>query len=153
MTLDEAFNYDPLTGIIKWRSKRRGIKQGMIAGKRDINGYVVITFDGKTYRAANLAWRLYYGEWPDKKLDHKNRINNDNRINNLRPATRSQNNANTKRKHRSMKGVYRYKKTKWIAKLTANGVYYHLGIFDCPLLAYIVVQNKHQELWGEFSCV
>jgi hypothetical protein len=49
------------------------------------------------YYAHRLAWLWWFGEWPEGGLDHINRIRNDNRIDNLREATRSENQRNRRK--------------------------------------------------------
>ena len=56
----------------------------MQAGTPDREGYVVIRYAGKGYKAHRLAWLHVYGRWPNGPLDHINRLKNDNRIENLR---------------------------------------------------------------------
>lgn len=60
------------------------------------SGYVRVMINGKSYAAHRLIWMLYYKEYLDSsiEIDHINHIKHDNRISNLRKATRSQNQHN-----------------------------------------------------------
>ncbi len=137
ITLEELksnYFYDPLVGNFI-RITKRGIKCniGDIAGTTDKDGYVIISFNKKLYRAHRLAWLYVYGVWPVYELDHKNRIRNDNRINNLREATRSQNLCNRPTQKNNIigqKGIYFDKKRKkYRVKIILNKKDTHGGYF------------------------
>lgn len=63
-------------------------------GTRHSKGYWTIGIDGRYYKAHRLAWLFVNGEWPDGEIDHINGNKTDNRIANLRIASRSQNMVN-----------------------------------------------------------
>lgn len=67
---------------------------GGLAGTLHSKGYWVIGIDGKNYKAHRLAWLYVHGEWPAGEIDHINGDKRDNRIANLRVATRSENTTN-----------------------------------------------------------
>ena len=69
--------YNPLTGEFKWRPSN--------------NGYVSIRIQGKAYLAHRLAWLITYGKMPKKDIDHIDRNRQNNRIDNLREVTASEN--------------------------------------------------------------
>lgn len=68
---------------------------GNLAGTLDGNGYLQIQINKKTYRSHRLIFLYHHGYLPEF-IDHINGIKNDNRIENLRPATKSQNLFNSK---------------------------------------------------------
>lgn len=98
--LKELLHYDPVVGIFirKSTTNHNGAAVGDIAGFVDKDGYVRIGIDGFGYPAHRLAWLYMTGTFPDGDVDHKNNIRTDNRFKNLRPASRSQNNMNQKRR-------------------------------------------------------
>lgn len=101
--LHEWIIYFRMTGKFFWRrSPSKKIKAGQEAGS-DTYGYRQIKFRGKLYRSHRLAWALEYGYFP-KEIDHRNQIKNDNRISNLRDATRRQNNRNKKTQRNNKSG-------------------------------------------------
>lgn len=61
------------------------------------NGYRAVRFRGKPIRVHRLIWLWVHGRWPSGDIDHINGAKDDNRIENLREATRSQNITNKKR--------------------------------------------------------
>lgn len=141
-------NYSPDSGSMKWNRKPSSEKDaarwnarysGKECGNIDFQGYRAIKINGKTFKAHRLAWLHYYGEWPKGQIDHINRVRDDNRIENLRDVTRSQNqqNVSIRRTNTSgAKGVYFFKGTgKWHARICVNGKQKHLGFFNDLRLA------------------
>lgn len=165
--LNEVLDYDPETGnfirkiTVNGRSagKTSGRQVGRIAGSRDGHGYTVIGIDGKKYWAARLAFLWMTGEWPSYDVDHIDGNPSNNRWINLRQATTQQNLRHKriqKNNKSGFKGVHKHKDAdgvwagKWRAKIKA-GRHIHLGLFDCPVaayLAYIVASDVH---FGEFA--
>jgi hypothetical protein len=132
--LKEMLEYDPHTGLFKWKVKKSHIVfPGRPAGCLNKFGYMRIGIGGKSYMAHKLAWFYYYGTWPITDTDHINRERADNRICNLREATRSQNTLNTKthRNHTSgVRGVDWVKNCqKWMARIQVNGSRQTIGLF------------------------
>jgi len=149
----EVLDYDSLTGIFKWRiSKARRVCAGDIAGHKDQLGYIIIVIDQKYYKAHRLAWFYITGELPQQHIDHKNRVRDDNRLNNLRLATRFQQRVNSKTIRNGLKGAWR-NGNKWSAEIRANGEKRYLGIFDTELEAHEAYCQAARELHGEFACV
>ncbi len=130
--IKEAFNYDPLTGIVTRRIRRGNFLEGSIAGGPDQEGYIRIWFCNRYYRATNIIWALHYGKWPDEIIDHKDRNPSNNVISNLREATQSQNqrnrSANRLPTQTGVKGVV-LKRGKYIAKIRAGKERFYLGSF------------------------
>ena len=148
--LKEIFDYNPETGKFSWRAE-----PGCVTS----NGYRYIKVDGKLQLAHRLAWFYHYGVEPDGLIDHINGDRCDNRIENLRLATYSQNSANAKRHTRNTSGLKgackvlrRGKWTgKWQASITFQRKQIALGYFDTKEEAheaYMDAARKHQ---GEFA--
>lgn len=156
--LRELLIYDPLTGVFTWRvSRRHKTRAGSIAGSLCSRGYRDIQIDGISYRAHRLAWLYVHGEWPPSDLDHKDTVHDHNWIDNLRPATNSQNRANTRREIRNtsgFKGVSRYTRrcgVRWRAYIQKDGKMVHLGSFLAPELAHAAYTAAAQQMFGEFA--
>jgi HNH endonuclease len=126
--------YDPSSGIFTWKVARmHGHQPGAAAGSPGRDGYCTIMIDGKAYKAHRLAWLLHTGNWPKTQIDHINRVRDDNRIENLREATKSQNQINSgmyRNNKSGYRGVRFHKvRNKWVAEIRRNGRTRHLGLF------------------------
>ncbi|NDZ93286.1 hypothetical protein G3I13_01740 [Streptomyces sp. SID6673] len=88
-------------------------------------------------------------------VDHRNRNRLDNRRENLRIATRAQNNANRKSSHRSTSqylGVYWHTRQKrWAATLRTSSTQIHIGYFDNEAEAAWMYDQWAVEIHGEFA--
>ena len=93
-TLKKHLDYDPETGIFKWKIARRGVKSGSVAGTLTLTGYIQIQLFNKLYLAHRLAWLYVNGEFPEDQMDHINGVKIDNRIVNLRAVTHVENSKN-----------------------------------------------------------
>lgn len=158
--LYEVLDYDPITGAFRWirRQPAGRPSQGGIAGTLTSRGYREIFIDRKKYRASRLAWFYMTGNWPDEEIDHKNRVKDDDRWENLRGATSSQNKANTaltSRNTSGVKGVSWYRDPRWnygswTACIRRNGKTVHLGYFDTIEEAGTAYAKAAKEIYGEF---
>ena len=153
--LKEMFHYQPESGDLVWLvNKARRIKIGDQAGSMNGDGYLKIGIDGKIYQAHRLAWLYEHGFLPPDQIDHINGTPSDNRLENLRPATPSENmrnrgfQANNKSGH---KGVHWHRgKGKWCAEIRVHGVKKHLGYFDVIEDAALAYISAAKVLHGEF---
>lgn len=106
---------------------------GKIAGSCKPSGYVGIRLVGRVWYAHRLAWLYMTGEWPLADIDHKDRVRNNNRWENLRIASPSQNQYNRIDQVPSSgyRGVTFHKQSgRWRARIKANGRCHSLGYFD-----------------------
>lgn len=131
--LKELLRYDPETGVFTWRATKSRRKAGAVAGSIQF-GYVRISIHRKIYSAHRLAWLYVYGKWPDKEIDHINRVKNDNRLCNLRDTTREINNQNASLRKDSPFGVRgvtkHFASSKYRARIQAGKKIVYLGQFD-----------------------
>lgn len=155
--LREVFDYNPETGFFYWR-ERTGTRVtiGKVAGfvhRQRRHRY--IHFDGKNHLAHRLAWLYVYGEWPENEIDHINRNPDDNRIANLRKATRAQNGSNVGRLRNNTsgyKGVTWHKGAKkWMAQIQVEEKFVYLGLFDDPAIAHSAYAAASKKYHGEFG--
>lgn len=162
--LREILDYDPATGVFTYRRNRGGGKQkgqraGNISRRSNDNGggYRIIAIEGREYGAHRLAWLHVHGRWPAGKLDHKNTVRDDDRLDNLREATHSQNMANKGRATNNtsgFKGVSWNKNAgKWIASIQANGKYEYLGLHPTAEAAHAAYCNAAHRLFAGFARV
>jgi len=147
----DYLSYDPDTGIFTWVKPRKGVKKSKIAGRKDQNGYITICFNGTHHLAHRLAWFYTYGVFPDSNIDHKNKDRSDNRIENLRLATVSQNGGNQKHqtgRSSKYKGVSWHKRDKvWRCNFKSR----HVGTFLTEELAAEAYNERAKEFYGEFA--
>jgi hypothetical protein len=102
-----------------------------------------------------LMHRLIINAPDGYDTDHVNCNKLDNRISNLRIATRMQNNCNQKlgsNNTSGYKGVYFDKrKSKWKSCISINGVIHHLGYFADKESAHSAYCAAAMNLYGEFA--
>ena len=155
--LRELLTYAPETGLFYWKvapSNGRTVV-GSVAGRVNDEGYRKIGIDGRVYAAHRLAYLYMPGEWPKELIDHENLARDDNRWRNLRPATRTQNKANSlPRSACGFKGVYITKKRgkiRWRAQIRAEGHLHSLGYYGTPEEANAAYAAAADKLFGEFA--
>ena len=162
--LKEIMKYDPDTGVFiylvnRGRQRKAGDTVGFVSQKSFHNGggYRIIAVDEREYAAHRLAWFYHYGTWPDEFIDHINGLRDDNRISNLRIATRSQNMANRSKQSNNtsgLKGVsFNKRARKWVSCIQKEGKYIYLGLHETKERAYSVYCRAAKEMFGEFARV
>lgn len=145
----DLFIYEPHLGDFVRREAvgRHGChRAGECAGT--VQKYCMITIDRRRYMAHRLAWFYVYGAWPNGDLDHINGDKLDNRIANLREATRKQNMQNVRQhKHNTsgVKGVaWHSQRNKWRAYIFVDYKQIHLGLFDTKEAAAAARMNAEE---------
>lgn len=147
--LKKLFRYDPKTGSF-WRRKTNSIVK-----TKNKNGYfrVRITKDGNEVPVHRIIWKMMTGNDPIWEIDHINRIRSDNRWENLREATRKQNNRNMPIRadnRTGYKGVG-FSRGRYVARIIKDGKKYYLGSFWSPEEASEAYKKAAIELHLEFS--
>lgn len=132
--LNEAFRYDPETGVIHWRNPAPRHKDGTEAGF-SAHGYKVIHFKGKTYSYNQIVWVLNCEEWPDKVIGFKDGNPQNTRFENLaygeRPSARGERGPHPKLSKGSStghKGVCYYG-GRWKVTIRINGKQKSVGTY------------------------
>lgn len=159
--LKKVLSYDKQTGKLTWlvdlggRGERSGGEAGSLCKR---SGYLRVTFCGKRFMAHRLAWMLETGEFPDQHIDHADRDRANNRWENLRLATPSQNliNSSTRKDNtHGLKGVRLHKnKTgpkRWQAQIGIGRKTKSLGYHATAAEAYAAYQRAAKSLYGEFA--
>jgi len=147
----ELLHYDPSTGRFIWRA---GPKSGTTAGS--IGGrYVQIMIGKKNYLVHRLAWLYVHGYPPPHEIDHANGDPRDNRINNLRLASKSQNAQNQRRSAKNSsghKGVsWSRHKQRWRAAIKVDDRSIHLGYFRELAAAAEAYRCAAARYFGDFA--
>jgi hypothetical protein len=136
--LHEILKYDPDTGKFTWRERAEtyplplsGIRAfntrnaGKEVYEEEHRGYGRLSLLGKRYKSHRVAWAMHTGDWPFDQIDHINGIRSDNRIENLRAVTQTENSRNMKRPSNNMSGVIGVYWDKfarcWTAQIAVSG--------------------------------
>ena len=148
MKIEDQIHYDPITGIFTWKIDKRKARAGDRAGCVDNGKYRYIKIDYKKIAEHRLAFYLMTGKWPEHQVDHINHVTDDNRWENLREATPSQNLVNKKP----------YCKAGYIGVFEIRGKFRamgykskYLGQYDSPEEAAAVALAHRQQYFGEYA--
>jgi hypothetical protein len=131
------------------------IVKGTKAGGVHPLGYVKMRVDGKMYMGHRIVWKMFNKNFEIGTLDHINNKPADNRIENLRLATRAENNCNAvirKDNTSGVKGVsWNARDMRWTASIQVNGKRKALGNFKDLALATEFVQLARDMVHGDFA--
>ena len=155
----ELLDCDTRTGVLTWKVGRGGgTKAGDQAGtisKQD--GYRIVSIDAKNVLASHIVWMFANGAFPDRFMDHKNRIRNDDGLGNLRQATRFENNRNRPINPTSSnpyKGIHFHKRDmRWTAQINVADKDRYLGSSKNPEYAAQIYDEGARQHYGEFACI
>lgn len=151
--LREKFRYDPETGHLYLReSKKTGFDIDSPVGYPSHHGHIRVWLVSRHMYAHKVAWALYYGAWPNGEIDHINRVASDNRIENLRIASKSENGANrVQRNACGRKGVSSARNGKFRAQIQHNKKVMHIGTFESIDEAAHAYNKAAIQYFGEFA--
>jgi hypothetical protein len=146
--------YSPLSGDMVWLISSGKVKTGTVGGYINNVGYVVIRYQGKAIGAHRLAWKIMTKSWPEHQIDHANGNPRDNRWENLRAATPSQNGYNKAKNSNNTsgyKGAYFHKPSgRWHSGIRINGKAKYLGHFATAEEAHAAYVKAATEMHREF---
>jgi hypothetical protein len=159
----ELLQYNPATGLFRWRVPRGHRKPGWFRGIRhnlgylcvsdtlqvmDLEigirhnlGYLCVSVNGRKHLAHRVAWLMTHGEWPEHQIDHINHCKTDNRLCNLRHVTNKENHMN-----RIGKG-YTKVGDRFKAQIVIDGATKNLGTYDTAEEARAAYLKKKAELF------
>jgi hypothetical protein len=162
--LIKRLKYSLVSGIFTWNEREVLTIQdktwnkkhaGKVTGYIRHNGYKVINLEGREYTCSRLAWFYIYKKWPTLEIDHINCDKLDNRISNLREASRSENAINKTTQSNNTtgyKGVWKRKNlNSWVAEIGKDGKRIKLGSFASPQEAHQAYLRASKELHGKFA--
>ncbi len=152
--LRSILDYAPEIGSFSWNVdlNRPGRASGP-AGTITKTGYIQIGINSKLYLAHRLAWLHFHGSWPKQFLDHANGNRTDNRIANLREASRVDNNRNrglSSYNSSGFKGVVVRPDGRISARLGVAGKQVHLGYFSSLQEANAAYEAEAKRVFGQF---
>lgn len=176
MNYDEFFDYDPVAGTLirksrdrrhfpddgswrYWNAEFSGKIAGGVTFKADTNraAAVRVSLFGRKELAHLIIWELNYGPVPAGMfIDHKDGDPTNNKFDNLRLATNSQNQANRRRKSNathSLKGVTfeRGRKRGWSAQMRRDGKTFRIGRYATKEEAHAAYCQAAKDVYGEFA--
>jgi hypothetical protein len=136
--LKDLLHYDPDTGVFTWLVSRGTVRAGAEAGalhtKRNGKKYRQIMLFGKNYKAHRLAWFYVHAEFPSGEIDHIDGNGLNNKLDNLRAVTRTENCKNLRIPKHNTSGYpgvsWHKRRQKWRADININGKQKHLGLFE-----------------------
>lgn len=147
--------YDPSTGVLTWKERspfdfhcgdrsRARVCNGWNSkyawtpiNSRMADGRVIVHINlGKRLRTqgARVAWAIHYGKWPQGIVDHIDGDCTNDRIENLRDVSVSENNRNQRISARNTSGkvgvTFYLRTSQWRAWISVNGRVKSLGYFQ-----------------------
>jgi len=149
------FLFDYKNGELYWNfSLSCKSPKGTIAGSIKGDGYRRIGLNKKVYLAHRLIYMMFHGYMPEI-VDHIDGNKLNNKIENLRSATKSQNCQNQKLPINNVSGYknVRWNKTKakWCVNLRLNYKDIHIGYYKDIELADLVAQEAREKYHGKFA--
>jgi hypothetical protein len=151
--LNDVFEYRD--GNLYWKkSNNRKIKVGNKVGFLNNHGYIQTKIFNKTMSVHRIIYFMNHKTLPDL-IDHINGIKTDNRIENLRPATKSQNNQNCAIRKDNSSGVknicWDKNCNKWRVFLQTNKKRKSFGVYDDLELAELVAVEARNKYHKQFA--
>lgn len=158
------FYYDQETGLFyKYVLDRESLtKVRKLTGSKIANGYCGVYYNGKVYPAHRLAWFYVHGVMPKLEIDHINRVRDDNRLVNLRLATRKQNSQNREIRIKTNSGIQGVKRNvsnvigviSYTARIIVDGQDIYLGVYskaEHARAAYLEAKEKYHKFFTKES--
>lgn len=142
--LREKYSYDEELGVLK-------NKKGRVIGYTSQEGYRKAYIFGKYLYLHRVIFFYVHGYLPDL-IDHIDRNKLNNRVSNLREASKSENCLNSSKRITNTSGyknvVWHKVAKKWRAQVTVNKKRVHVGLFDSPEEAYQALKDGGFEQYG-----
>lgn len=157
--LRALIHYEPATGVFTWLRRPERTKYdrawntrfaGHKTGTHSGNGaYLVIKIFDRLYYAHRLAFLYMTGRWPIE-ADHRDGNGLNNAWANLREATRTQNQTNTRPRSTHGKGVSCCQ-GRYVAQITIARKTRYLGSFGTAEEAHAAYVKAAHEAFGDFA--
>lgn len=167
--LQECFEYDSETGNLTWKErpishfnsefiskKWNGRFSGKETGTTDKKGYHQVKICGIFYKKHRIIWKLVTSDDPiGYEIDHINLIKSDNRFENLRLCSGSQNCHNQYKRNTNTSGhkgvIFDKLSNKWRASFMFENKHVHVGRYDSIDDAVYALSKTRELIHKEFS--
>lgn len=164
MNWHDYFTLDEALGVLYWKARpiiNRTSKMwnsahaGKQAGTLTDNGYLVVYVNNKRRRVHNIIWEMIEGPIPEGfEIDHRNGLRADNRRNNMRLSTRTQNNYNHPVRSDNTSGFrgvsWHGQNQNWTVRIKDGDRYRTLGSYATPEEASAIYEAEARRIHGEF---
>lgn len=133
-----------------WNAKNAGKHAGRVM--KSVYPYIQVGLDGKRYLAHRIIVALH-GIELGEVVDHINGVGTDNRIENLRCASQSENTKNHSgwKKKSIRPGVFSKPGNKFTAAIRIDGKQVGLGVFDSIEKAICARVDAERRVYGKFA--
>lgn len=157
--MDRVFHVSEYEGDIIWvvppKSHPRMFRKSAGSSRPTHNGkrYVCIKKDRRVFRRSWLMFLWVHKRWPQECIDHIDGNSTNDRIENLREATITENAWNHKKRARRIQlpmGVRLTKYGRYHARIACNKKLIAIGTFDTPDAAHQAYLEKRKELFGDY---
>lgn len=163
--LRSRLKYKSKSGNVYWRhcSNMNNVWLSRFAGKKvkytlSKDGYKLIKINGRKYKLTNIIWAIKTGKHVDFSkniIDHKDRDRTNDKWNNLREATGSQNMHNSSiqvGRSSKYKGVLWHKRDrKWMVKIKIGPNRVYLGGYKDEKLAGAIYDREARRQFKDFA--
>jgi hypothetical protein len=152
LELLELFEYKD--GELYWKKNYFKNLVGKVVGYDNKNGYKKVVIKHKHYFVHRLIFLINHGYMPDL-IDHIDGNPLNNKIENLRKATRAENALNSKLQSKNTSGcknvTWNKDRKKWIVYVKVNKKATYFGQYDCLELADLVAQEARDKYHTNFA--
>jgi hypothetical protein len=147
------------SSLLRWkRAPRNGAVDDPVGLSAQASGHRTCSLwkDGKniTLVEANVVWFLRTREWPTFEIDHRDGNPTNNSLDNLRPATRSQNTCNTRLRSDNqfgVKGIRLTENNKYQVQIWKDGACHNVGRFNDLSAAKKARQQAEVRIHGDYA--
>lgn len=152
--LKGLFTVDYESGTLIRRVSTYRAQKEAVAGYKANNGYLAVSVVGVRALVHRVIWAIHYDAWPEGDIDHIDNDKTNNRIPNLRMATKSQNSMNTRIRKDSTTGIkgvcYNSANSNYRVRLIKDNTPVEVGSFLTIQAAAEAVKLARKKIHGDF---
>lgn len=155
-----CLDYNPNTGVMIWvnvspyHKEKNGREAGTLLPNNHRKFYHVISLGGRKHKRSRLAFAWMTGRWPAHQIDHINGDSTDDRWENLREATATQNAWNHRKRAKTSglpMGVRSNPSGRFSARIAVNKRMIQIGTFDTSEAAAEAYAAARRQYYGQFA--